>query len=74
MRNSLALAADAAKRHAAYRALFNEEMDEPLLEAIRDATNGGYPLASDAFKNTVLAPLGWKTAARQARPASEFAP
>ena len=41
--------------------MFNEGMDRPLLEAIRDATNGGYPLATDNFKNTVLAPLGWRT-------------
>jgi putative transposase len=47
------------RRHAAYRGLFDEEMDEPLLEAIRDATNAGYPLASDGFKDAVIAPLGW---------------
>ena len=57
----LALSPDAEKRQAAYRAMFNERIDRPLLEAIRDATNGGYPLATDNFKNTVLAPLGWRT-------------
>lgn len=57
-----ALAAEGEKRHRAYRALFDDQMDEPLLRAIRDATNAGYPLASDAFKSRVLAPLGWKTA------------
>ena len=57
----IALAADGNKRHAAYRALFDDEIDESMLEAIRDATNCGYPLASDAFKNSVVAPLGWKT-------------
>jgi hypothetical protein len=36
-------------------------MDEPLLEAIRDATNAGYPLASEDFKTAVIAPLGWPT-------------
>jgi putative transposase len=58
----LALASDADKRHGAYRGLFAEKMDEALLEAIREATNSGYPLASERFKNSVIAPLGWKTA------------
>jgi putative transposase len=57
----LALSADTGRRHAAYRGLFDEEMDLPLVEAIRDATNGGYPLSSNRYKTTVLAPLGWKT-------------
>ena len=57
-----ALATHEAERHRAYRALFSEQLDEPLLNAIRDATNTGYPLASDAFKTGVLEPLGWKTA------------
>jgi putative transposase len=55
-----ALASDRGRRHAAYRKLFETQMEEPLVEAIRDATNGGYPLASDEFKQSVLAPLGWK--------------
>jgi putative transposase len=57
-----ALATDEVERHRAYRALFSEQLDEPLLNAIRDATSTGYPLASDAFKTGVLEPLGWKTA------------
>ena len=57
-----ALASDEAKRHATYRALVSSELEEPLLEAIRDATNSGYPLASDTFKSSVIASLGWKTA------------
>jgi putative transposase len=56
-----ALASVGEKRHAAYRGLFDVEMDEPLLEAIRDATNAGYPLASHDFKARVIAPLGWPT-------------
>jgi len=56
-----ALATDIEKRHAAYRALFDVEIDEPLLEAIRDATNSGYPLASEAFKSSAIAPRGWPT-------------
>ena len=47
-------------RHAAYRGLFDEHLDPVLLKSIRDATNAGYPLASDAFKANVLEPLGWK--------------
>ena len=55
----LALSANVASRQAAYRALFEEPIGEPLLQAIRDAANGGHPLASDGFKNS-LVPLGWK--------------
>ena len=57
-----ALSADADDRRAVYRSLFTERMDEVLVQTIRDSTNSGYPLASDAFKQSVLAPLGWKTA------------
>ena len=56
-----ALAGEVDNRHAAYTVLFEETMDETLLQAIRDATNSGYPLASEDFKNRVVAPLGWKT-------------
>lgn len=54
------LALDAEKRYTAYRRLSDEPMDKVLQQAIRDATNIGYPLASDAFKANVLAPRGWK--------------
>jgi putative transposase len=57
----LALAEDRDKRHASYRALLQEASDETLDQAIRDATTGGYPLTSDAFREAVIAPLGWKT-------------
>jgi putative transposase len=56
-----ALASDAHGRHAAYRALFDQRLDERLQQSIRDATNGGYPLASEAFKAGVVAPLGGRT-------------
>jgi putative transposase len=56
----VALAADASSRHASYRGLFEHQLDETLQNAIRDSTNGGYPLASDAFITTVIAPLGVK--------------
>ena len=32
--------------------------DDALLKSIRDATNGGYPLASEAFKARAVAPSG----------------
>jgi REP-associated tyrosine transposase len=55
-----ALGGDAANRYGAYRRLFEENLDPILIQNIRDATNAGYPLASDAFKASVLEPLGWK--------------
>lgn len=55
-----ALAADPANRYAAYQNLFVERLDPLLVQNIRDATNAGYPLASDTFKASVLEPLGWK--------------
>ncbi|HEV3010087.1 MAG TPA: transposase [Burkholderiales bacterium] len=70
----LALAAHVEKRYTSYRALFEGEMDQPLLEAIRDATNGGYPLVSDTFKTTAIAPLGWKTAPGRPGPRSNSGP
>jgi len=70
----VALAAHGEQRHRAYRALFEEQIDEPLLRAIRDATNTGYPLASDEFKNRVLAPLGWKTAPGKPGPRESCGP
>ncbi len=56
----LGIATGAEPPAAAYRALCEEPVEAPLQQAIRDATNAGYPLASDAFKTTVLAPRGWK--------------
>jgi putative transposase len=55
-----ALGTDAGKRHAAYRALFEHTLDEALQKTIRNATNGGYPLASDTFIAKVITPLGVK--------------
>ena len=55
-----ALANEPESRCAAYRRLFEERLDPAVQQAIRDATNSGYPLASETFKATVLAPLGWK--------------
>jgi putative transposase len=69
-----ALASETSKRLAAYTALFDERMDEAELQAIRDATNGGYPLASDAFKARVIAPLGWKTGPGKPGPTAVLTP
>ena len=66
-----ALAAGKETRHSAYRGLFSEPLDEVLLRAIRDATNGGYPLASESFKSTVMAPLGARTAPRKRGPRAD---
>jgi putative transposase len=63
-----ALSGNPDKRAAEYLALFADQMDEPSLQTIRDATNGGYPLVSEAFKNRVIAPLGWKTSMNESRP------
>jgi putative transposase len=57
----MALSAVPESRHCAYRALVDQRLEPGLQKAIRDATNGGYPLATDAFKRTVLAPLGLRT-------------
>jgi putative transposase len=57
----LALATDAGRRHACYRHLVEEELELSLLQDIREATNNGYPLASDAFKAVLTARLGRRT-------------
>jgi len=47
----LALSADAAECHRLYRRLVDDGIEPSLLQAIRDASNGGYPLASEVFKS-----------------------
>jgi putative transposase len=54
----LALGQQGAARYAAYQGLFDQVLEPSLLRSIREATNGGYPLASDAFKSSVLVPAG----------------
>lgn len=44
---------------AAYGALVTDGLDEGLLRRIRDSTNGGYPLATEAFKSK------WEPVARR---------
>jgi len=48
-------------RFSSYRALVEQQLEEAVLREIRDSTNGGYPLASEQFKSSVIEPLGWKT-------------
>lgn len=50
-----ALASTADARRAAYRALFSGPQDREFLDAIRDATHGGYALAGDALKARLAA-------------------
>jgi putative transposase len=54
----LAIAADPAVRQAAYRELCEEGVDTDLLKAMREATYGGYPLASERFKSCLALPPG----------------
>ena len=70
----VALASDPDARHAAYRQLIEDDIDQPLLEAIRESTNRGYPLASDDFKTNVIAPLHWEMAPRKPGPRSGLGP
>jgi putative transposase len=47
----LALSEDETARHAAYRLMLSEEDDPVFLTAIRDATNGGFGMISEALKS-----------------------
>jgi len=48
-----ALGKDNEERQAAYRALFNAQLSEEALVAIREATNKGWALGNDRFKEEV---------------------
>lgn len=52
-----ALAVDAGKLAEAYRSLFERAVPENIVKSIRDSTNGGFPLASEAFKSRLPAGL-----------------
>jgi len=71
----LALGNDAAARCSAYRPIVEHGIEPSLLAAIRDATNGGYPLGSESFKARLTLPNGRKLdrghAGRPARTQSE---
>jgi putative transposase len=57
----LALGSGEMARGAAYRGLCDEAPEPSMLCSIRQATHGGYPLASEKFKATVLQPTGCRT-------------
>jgi putative transposase len=56
-----ALGLDFERRRKAYAALFEDALDPSLIEGIRTATNGGYPLGSEAFKQKIGAEFGYRT-------------
>jgi putative transposase len=55
----LALGHDAWSRQSAYRLMLAGGVDDSMLTSIREATNGGYPLGPESFKQR-LALLGRK--------------
>jgi putative transposase len=62
-----ALGNDSANRTASYRELFKQELEDDLMQSIREATYAGYPLASDDFKS-MLEHGGWRTKRRKPGP------
>jgi putative transposase len=66
----LALAEDSGGRRTAYRGLFDEVLETSLLRSIREATTGGYPLVSDAFKLEIIR-QGYRTERGKPGPRAE---
>jgi putative transposase len=62
------LGANGPERRAAYRALFHEPTPDDVLDAVRTATQHGWPLGSDAFAATVARSTG-----ASARPRRRYA-
>ena len=56
-----ALATSDDGRQAAYRHLFERELDAALLARLRDCTNGGFVLGSTKFERQIAAMLGRRT-------------
>lgn len=54
----LALATDEDKRFGAYAALFDEQLEPPLVQSIRQAVSSGHPLASESFKASLASSTG----------------
>jgi putative transposase len=52
------LAKTPLQRQRAYRALYDEKLTEEFIAAVRAATNGGWPLGSDRFKQKIALALG----------------
>ncbi len=51
----------AERPYAVYRALVGQPLGDAVLRSIREATEGGYPLVSESFKQRVMLPLGLRT-------------
>lgn len=51
----VALGAEGTARDQAYGCLFDEALETSTLDAVREATNGGYPLGSEVFKEGIEA-------------------
>ena len=58
----LALGVNQEGRQAAYRALFKSHVSEATLVAIRDATNTGWALGNDLFKEEIAAAVSRRVA------------
>jgi REP-associated tyrosine transposase len=56
-----ALGRGSRERQAAYRALFEKQLDDDTLNSIRAATNKGWALGSKTFRDEVAALLGHRT-------------
>jgi len=69
-----ALGTDAPVRHASYRGLFAGNDDPGFLAAVRDATNGGFPLVDDAMKARMRAATGRHLERRKPGPAATDTP
>ncbi|WP_171090836.1 transposase [Usitatibacter rugosus] len=63
-----ALAESKDARHAAYRALFQEELDQETLDAIRAAAQCGRPWGSPAFVTALSQSLSLPLARKNGRP------
>ena len=64
-----ALGGDPEARQAAYRALFRDELEPSLVDAIRSATNGNFALGGSRFSEEISRALGRRaTRGRPGRP------
>jgi REP-associated tyrosine transposase len=69
----LALSPHEPARRSAYRRLFDRADDPPFLDAIREATQGGFPLVGEKLKARIAA-SGRPVEARKPGPAPRVAP
>lgn len=56
------LGKSAAERQKSYRALFQAQLGEDFLEALRGATNGGWALGNERYKRHIAKALGRRVA------------